>query len=152
MVGGGIVGMATARELKIKYPNMSIAIIDKENEIGYHQTGHNSGVIHSGIYYKPNSLKAKLCVEGVELIYKYLNENNIPYDKCGKLIIAVEDDEVLRLKKLYENGLINNVPELTYLNNLDEIQKVEPLCSGIQAIHCGTTGHFECIILEYIIL
>lgn len=140
IIGGGIVGMAVARELQLNYPSMKIAVLEKESEIGYHQTGHNSGVIHCGIYYKPNSLKAKLCVNGVELMYDYLKKNKIEYKKTGKLIVAVEKEEIPRLQKLYENGLINKVPELKYLHNNKEIKEIEPLCNGLSAIYCGSTG------------
>lgn len=97
MVGGGIVGMASAREILLRHPSLKVAVVEKENKLAFHQSGHNSGVIHAGIYYKPGSLKAKLCVDGLHLSYKYLDEKNIPYKKVGKLIVATNDVEVERL-------------------------------------------------------
>lgn len=97
MVGGGIVGMASAREIQLRHRNLKIAVLEKERKLAFHQSGHNSGVIHAGIYYKPGSLKAKLCVEGLHLSYKYLDEKGIPYKKCGKLIVATNQLEVGRL-------------------------------------------------------
>lgn len=97
MVGGGIVGMASAREILLRHPALKVAVVEKENKLAFHQSGHNSGVIHAGIYYKPGSLKAKLCVDGLHLSYKYLDEKNIPYKKVGKLIVATNDVEVERL-------------------------------------------------------
>lgn len=97
VVGGGIIGAATARELNLRHWNWKIAIVEKEPILAAHQSGHNSGVIHAGIYYKPGSLKAKLCVEGMKLMYKYLDEKRIPYRKCGKLIVAADESELERL-------------------------------------------------------
>lgn len=97
VVGGGIVGVASAREILQRHRHLKVAIIEKEPRLAVHQSGHNSGVIHAGIYYKPGSLKAKLCVEGLHLSYKYLDEKKIPYKKCGKLIVATNDLEVERL-------------------------------------------------------
>lgn len=90
VVGGGIVGTASAREILLRHPNLKIAIVEKERKLAYHQSGHNSGVIHAGIYYKPGSLKAKLCVEGLLLTYAYCDEKKIPYKKVGKLIVATD--------------------------------------------------------------
>lgn len=89
--------MASAREIQLRHRDLKIAVLEKENKLAFHQSGHNSGVIHGGIYYKPGSLKAKLCVEGLHLSYKYLDEKRIPYKKCGKLIVATNDLEVGRL-------------------------------------------------------
>lgn len=90
-------GVASAREILQRHPKLKVAIVEKESKLAVHQSGHNSGVIHAGIYYKPGSLKAKLCVEGLHLSYKYLDEKKIPYKKCGKLIVATNDMEVGRL-------------------------------------------------------
>lgn len=97
IVGGGIVGTASGREILQRHPKLKVAIVEKENKLAVHQSGHNSGVIHAGIYYKPGSLKAKLCVEGLHLSYKFLDEKRIPYKKCGKLIVATDENEVKRL-------------------------------------------------------
>lgn len=95
-------GVATARELIQRHPKWKVAIVEKENELAVHQTGHNSGVIHAGIYYKPGSLKSKLCVEGMKLMYAYLDEKKIPYKKCGKLIVATDESEVEQLNVRHE--------------------------------------------------
>lgn len=97
VVGGGIVGTASAREIQIRHPDWRVAVVEKERQLAAHQSGHSSGVIHAGIYYKPGSLKAKLCVEGLRLSYKYFDEKKIPYKKVGKLIVATNEEEVARL-------------------------------------------------------
>lgn len=96
-MGGGIVGTASAREIQLRHPDWKVAVVEKESRLAVHQSGHSSGVIHAGIYYKPGSLKAKLCVEGLRLSYKYFDEKNIPYKKVGKLIVATNEEEVSRL-------------------------------------------------------
>ncbi|XP_064621859.1 L-2-hydroxyglutarate dehydrogenase, mitochondrial-like isoform X2 [Lineus longissimus] len=139
IVGGGIVGLATARELTLRHPTLRLAVVEKENKVAAHQSGKNSGVIHAGIYYTPGSLKAKLCVEGLELAYKYCDENKVPYKKCGKLIVAVDHEEVPRLDVLYDRGLKNNVRDLRVVGP-DEIREIEPNCRGLKALHSPHTG------------
>ncbi|XP_031213584.1 L-2-hydroxyglutarate dehydrogenase, mitochondrial [Mastomys coucha] len=139
IVGGGIVGLASARTLILKHPGLSIGVVEKEKDLALHQTGHNSGVIHSGIYYKPESLKAKLCVEGAALIYEYCDLKGIPYRQCGKLIVAVEQEEIPRLQALYERGLQNGVQGLRLIQQ-EGIKKKEPYCRGLMAIDCPYTG------------
>ncbi|XP_071439552.1 L-2-hydroxyglutarate dehydrogenase, mitochondrial [Hetaerina americana] len=139
VVGGGIVGMATARELQIRYPNFKLAVLEKERELGVHQSGHNSGVIHAGIYYKPGSLKARLCVEGMHLAYKFLDEKCIPYKKCGKLIVATNELEIGRLMDLYERAKQNNCPDIELIEGKD-IKKHEPHCEGVKALWSPHTG------------
>lgn len=139
VVGGGIVGLATARELIHRHPTLKLAVVEKENELSIHQSGKNSGVIHCGIYYTPGSLKAKLCVEGLDLSYKYCNEKNIPYKKCGKIIVAVEKKELPQLEKLYQRGLENGVKDLKILDS-KQIKEVEPYCEGVSAILSPNTG------------
>ena len=117
-----------------------MAIVEKEAELGYHQTGHNSGVIHAGIYYKPDSLKAKLCVEGAALAYQYLDAKNIPYKKVGKLIVATDEVEIKRLEDLWDRALKNNCPGVKYLNSPEEIAAIEPNCVGLKAIWSPNTG------------
>ena len=129
-----------AQELAQRRPGARLALLEKEAAVAAHQTGHNSGVIHCGIYYTPGSLKARLCVEGVRLAYAYIREKGIPHANCGKLIVALEDWEVGKLRALYENGRTNGVPELTFLASPAEVRAVEPHCAGIAAIRCGTTG------------
>ncbi|CAH1646604.1 unnamed protein product [Spodoptera littoralis] len=139
VIGGGIVGAASARELSLRHPSLNIALVEKENRFAYHQSGNNSGVIHAGIYYKPGSLKAKLCVQGMELAYKYCDEKNIKYLKCGKLIVATERHEIPILLDLYDRGIQNGVKDLQLLEG-NEIREIEPLCKGLQAIWSPNTG------------
>uniref|UniRef100_T1PAR0 L-2-hydroxyglutarate dehydrogenase, mitochondrial n=1 Tax=Musca domestica TaxID=7370 RepID=T1PAR0_MUSDO len=123
----------------MRHPSMKIAILEKEPKLAFHQSGHNSGVIHAGIYYKPGTLKAKLCVEGLHLAYKYLDAKGIPYKKCGKLIVATDELEVSRLKDLHERGIKNNVPDLQLIEG-SKIQEVEPYCKGLKALWSPQTG------------
>ncbi|PNJ70253.1 L-2-hydroxyglutarate dehydrogenase, mitochondrial isoform X1 [Pongo abelii] len=139
IVGGGIVGLASARALILRHPSLSIGVLEKEKDLAVHQTGHNSGVIHSGIYYKPESLKAKLCVQGAALLYEYCQQKGISYKQCGKLIVAVEQEEIPRLQALYERGLQNGVQGLRLIQQ-DDIKKKEPYCRGLMAIDCPHTG------------
>ncbi|KAL9849654.1 L-2-hydroxyglutarate dehydrogenase, mitochondrial [Geothlypis trichas] len=150
VVGAGIVGLATARELLQRRPSLALAVLEKEQELAHHQSGHNSGVIHSGIYYSPGSLKAKLCVQGAALCYKYCEQKGIPYKQCGKLVVAVEQDEIPRLQALYQRGLQNNVPGLRLIG-AKEIQEKEPFCRGLLALHCPSTGivDFRQVALSY---
>ncbi|XP_054095895.1 L-2-hydroxyglutarate dehydrogenase, mitochondrial isoform X3 [Callithrix jacchus] len=134
IVGGGIVGLASARALILRHPSLSIGVLEKEKDLAVHQTGHNSGVIHSGIYYKPESLKAKLCVQGAALLYEYCQQKGISYKQCGKLIVAVEQEEIPRLKALYERGLQNGVQGLRLIQQ-EDIRKKEPYCRG-EEIRC----------------
>lgn len=127
VVGGGIVGLATARELILRHPTLSFVLLEKEKELAKHQSGHNSGVIHSGIYYTPGSLKAKLCVRGATLAYDYLEKKGLPYKRCGKLIVAVHQEEVPRLRALYERGQKNNVRDLSVID-AKGIREREPYC------------------------
>ncbi|XP_017893648.1 L-2-hydroxyglutarate dehydrogenase, mitochondrial [Ceratina calcarata] len=139
IVGGGIVGCATAREMLKRHPGLKMAIVEKENAIARHQTGHNSGVIHAGIYYKPGSLKAKLCVEGSKLVYDYLCKKDIPHKKVGKLIVAQNKEQAKRLDDLYSRGIENNVPDLQMVEK-DCISKYEAKCLGERALWSPWTG------------
>ncbi|KAH9496103.1 hypothetical protein Btru_012021 [Bulinus truncatus] len=139
IVGGGIVGAATAQELSTRHPNLKLAVLEKENELAAHQSGHNSGVIHAGIYYVPGTLKAKLCVKGMEMAYKYCDKHQIPYKKCGKLIVAVEPEELPRLDVLMERGLKNGVKDIRMVGP-DAIKEIEPNCVALKAIHSPHTG------------
>jgi L-2-hydroxyglutarate oxidase LhgO len=139
VVGGGIVGLATARELLLRHPRLKLANIEKEAAYSTHQTGHNSGVMHSGIYYKPGSLKAKLCVEGRLLARRYCDERGIPYKMVGKLIVATEESELGRLGDLYERGRQNGIADLELLD-ARQIEDREPYCKGLRAIFSPVTG------------
>ncbi len=139
VVGAGIVGLAVAREVMHRHPDARLIVIDKQATVAYHQTGHNSGVIHSGVYYKPGSLKARLCVEGARLMYEYCAANAIPYERCGKLIVALRDDELPRLAELEARGHANGVPGLRRVA-AGEITDIEPQCRGRAALHSPATG------------
>ncbi|XP_040915947.1 L-2-hydroxyglutarate dehydrogenase, mitochondrial [Toxotes jaculatrix] len=139
VVGAGIVGLATVRELIQRHPTLSFILLEKEKELAVHQSGHNSGVIHSGIYYTPGSLKARLCVRGATLAYEYCEKKGIPYKRCGKLIVAVEQEEIPRLKALYERGMKNNVRDLSVVD-AKGIREREPYCRGIMALDSPYTG------------
>ena len=139
VVGGGIVGLATTRELKLRFPHLTVAGVEKEDAFNKHQTGRNSGVIHSGIYYKPGSLKAKLCVEGRKLAWEYCDRKGIPYKQVGKLVVATEESELGRLDDLWERGHQNGVEGLEMLDAAG-IREREPACRGIKAIFSPVTG------------
>ncbi|KAL7647332.1 UNVERIFIED_CONTAM: hypothetical protein RMT77_000927 [Armadillidium vulgare] len=150
IVGGGIIGTASARELLLRNSGLKIAIVEKENKLAAHQSGHNSGVLHAGIYYKPGSLKAKLCVEGIDLSYKYYDEEGIPYKKLGKLIVATDKSEIPRLLDLHERALKNNVPGIKLIDG-HQIKEHEPYCKGVKALWSPQTGivDFELVTKHY---
>ncbi|MDQ2865363.1 MAG: L-2-hydroxyglutarate oxidase [Candidatus Eremiobacteraeota bacterium] len=139
IVGGGIVGLATGRELLKRHPRLKIVVLEKEDILAAHQTGHNSGVIHSGIYYKPGSLKAKLCTEGRRLLWDYCQEKGIPYKRVGKLIVATEERELPLLDDLYQRGIQNGIEGLEIVD-AQGIQEREPHARGIRAILSPVTG------------
>jgi L-2-hydroxyglutarate oxidase len=138
IIGGGIVGLATAMALS-KRPNTKIIVLEAENRLAAHQTGNNSGVIHSGIYYKPGSLKAKNCVEGRLAMYEFCAEHNILHDNCGKVIVATQEDELPALERLYDRGVANGLVGLRRLN-AQEIREFEPHASGIAGLRVEQTG------------
>lgn len=140
IIGGGIIGTATARELLNVYPKLKVVLLEKEKELGVHQTANNSGVIHAGIYYTPGSLKAKLCVEGSKLTMEHCDKKKIPYKKVGKLIVATDEEEVKYLKVLYERGMTNGVPGLELIDSQEKIHKIEPECRGLKAIWSPNTA------------
>ena len=139
IVGAGIIGLATARELLARRPSLRLAVVDRAGEVGTGQTGHNSGVIHAGIYYKPGSLKAQLCVEGAARMYAYCEERGIAFDRCGKVIVALDESELDRLDELERRGTANRVPGLRRLR-AEEITELEPHCTGIAGLHSPNTG------------
>ena len=139
IIGGGILGLATARELLKRRPGAQLIVLEKEADLGQHQTGRNSGVIHSGIYYAPGSLKAKLCVAGSKAIYRYCEEKGIPTERCGKLIVARNDGELGRLEELQRRGEANGVPGLEMVGP-ERIKEIEPHCIGVKALWSPNTG------------
>jgi (S)-2-hydroxyglutarate dehydrogenase len=139
VVGGGIVGLAAAREILIRHPGTSVVVLDKEASLGEHQTGHNSGVIHSGIYYAPGSLKARLCTKGARLMYEFCASHDVPADRCGKLIVATSESELPALGELYRRGTANGVRGLEMVGPAG-IREHEPHCAGIRGIWSPATG------------
>jgi L-2-hydroxyglutarate oxidase len=139
VVGGGIVGAATAYKLSCKYPDSSIALIEKESELASHQTGRNSGVIHSGIYYKPGSLKALNCLEGRRQLVEFAVEHKIQHEICGKLILATKKEELELLQAIFERGVQNGTPGIKYLSE-KEIPEYEPHAKGLRAIWVPGAG------------
>ena len=144
IVGGGIVGLATAYKLQQKFKDKSIAVLEKETYIGKHQTGRNSGVIHSGIYYMPNSYKAKNCKNGRDQLVAFAKENNIDFDICGKVIVATKEEELPLLEAIYQKGLQNHTEGIKYLN-AKETKEKEPYIKAIKSIWVPTAG-----IIDYV--
>lgn len=139
IIGAGIVGLATAFQLKKRKPDLKISIFEKESSPATHQTGHNSGVIHSGIYYKPGSLKATNCINGYNQLVRFCEEENIPHELCGKIIVATSQDELPQLKILYERGQVNGLNGLKELTR-EELKEYEPHVAGIAGIFVPQTG------------
>jgi L-2-hydroxyglutarate oxidase LhgO len=139
VVGGGIVGLATAWRLLEREPRLSVVLLEKEAEPGAHQTGHNSGVIHSGLYYKPGSEKAKTCVEGARLLLDFCRAHGVPYEICGKLVVATSEEELPRLAELARRGRENGVAGVRELGPA-EFRKIEPHAAGVKALHVPPTG------------
>lgn len=139
IVGAGIVGLATGREIALRRPGTRVVVLEKEHEVAAHQTGHNSGVVHAGIYYAPGSLKADLCVRGVALLRDYCRERGVPYHEIGKLVTAVRPDELGRMANLYERARNNHVPQLRKVAK-EEIKEIEPNAGGIAALHSPRTA------------
>jgi L-2-hydroxyglutarate oxidase len=139
VIGGGILGLAAARELLARHPGASLCVLEREHLLGAHQTSHSSGVIHAGIYYAPGSLKARLCVEGARLLYGYCDERGIEARRDGKLIVATGESELAGLAELERRGRENGVPGLRRIE-ADEIPAIEPHARGIAALHSSNTG------------
>jgi L-2-hydroxyglutarate oxidase LhgO len=139
IVGGGIVGLATAYKLTLRHPGKKVLVLEKEKEVAAHQTSHNSGVIHSGIYYKPGSYKARNCVAGRRELVQFANDHHIAHDICGKIIVATRESELAHLQKVYQNGLANGVENIEMIDS-KRIREIEPYCEGIAGIWVGCTG------------
>jgi L-2-hydroxyglutarate oxidase len=139
IVGAGIVGLATARELQRRDPAARIVVLEREEHVATHQTGSNSGVAHAGIYYKPGSLKAQLCVEGIRRLYDFCDEHGVAYERCGKVIVALDPSELGRLDELERRGRANGVPGLRRIG-AQEIRELEPHATGIAGLHSPQTG------------
>jgi L-2-hydroxyglutarate oxidase len=139
VIGGGIVGAATFYKLQKKNPNLKIALFEKEDILADHQTGHNSGVIHSGLYYKPGSLKAKNCIEGRHELVAFAKEYGIPHDICGKVVVATDESELANLEKVYKIGLENKIEGIRRITAA-EVKEIEPFVESIGGIHVPVTG------------
>jgi (S)-2-hydroxyglutarate dehydrogenase len=139
IIGAGIVGLATAMKLVGRYPRLQVAVVDKETAPARHQTGHNSGVIHSGLYYRPGSLKARTCVNGVRQLREFCREHGVPFEMCGKVVVATEPDEVPRLHELHRRGLANGVAGLHLLTS-EQLRDIEPNAAGLEALKVDSTG------------
>ena len=145
IIGGGIIGLSTAMQLTLGLsPNRKVAVLEKEKDLATHQTGHNSGVIHSGIYYRPGSQKAQFCVGGAKALAKYCEENEIEFEKCGKTIVATDETELERLEALYDRGMANGVPGLEMIG-AERLKEIEPHTSGVRALWSPETG-----IIDYV--
>jgi 2-hydroxyglutarate dehydrogenase len=139
VVGGGILGLAVAQEVLRRKPDTRVTLFEREAEVGAHQTGHNSGVLHAGIYYKPGSLKARLCVDGAQRMYAFCAEHSIPHERCGKVIVATDASELRGLDELEARGRANGVPGLRRIGPR-ELSEIEPHAVGVAALHSPNTG------------
>jgi len=139
IVGAGIVGLATAYQLIQKRPDLRITVIEKEAHVAAHQTGHNSGVIHSGLYYKPGSLKAINCIRGYHMLLAFCEQESIPFEKCGKIVVATQPDQLPMLKTLHERGIQNGLDGLRSLT-LEEMREIEPHVAGVAGLRVPQTG------------
>src|SRR5689334_322916 len=151
IVGGGIVGLATALQLIRRKPGIRLAVLEKEPTVARHQTGHNSGVIHSGLYYKPGSLKAKLCVEGAQAMVRFCQEHALPHNVCGKVVVATTEEELPRLEELHRRGIANGVLGLEMIGP-ERLREIEPHAVGIRALRVPTTGitDFAAVARKYV--
>lgn len=145
VVGGGIVGLASAYKIQLHHPNLKIVVIEKEDALAAHQTGNNSGVIHSGLYYKPGSHKAKNCVSGRKELVEFAVKHHIPHDVCGKVVVATQESELPYMDKIYQNGIANNVEGMEKITPA-QVREIEPFCTNaVAGIRVPTTG-----IIDYV--
>ena len=139
IIGGGIVGLATAWKLGKRSPASRITVLEKEDTVGKHQSGHNSGVLHCGLYYKPGSTKARLAVSGIQEMIDFCREHNVPHEVCGKLVVAADEAELLRLHALHERGRQNGLRELAFLKP-EQMREIEPHIGGVAALRVPQEG------------
>ncbi|HET9131661.1 MAG TPA: FAD-dependent oxidoreductase, partial [Terriglobia bacterium] len=139
IIGGGIVGLATANALLDANPSSRLIVLEAESQLATHQTGHNSGVIHSGLYYKPGSLKARFCAEGRDAMYRFCADNGISHDRCGKIVVATSESELPRLEELHRRGEANGLQGMKWLTP-EEMKEYEPNVAGIRGIWVSETG------------
>jgi L-2-hydroxyglutarate oxidase len=150
VIGGGIIGLSSAMALLQQFPDLRLLLIEKEGSLAQHQTGHNSGVIHSGIYYKPGSIKAQTCVTGRDAMVQFCVEHSIPYEICGKVIAATVPAEFPRLEELHRRGVANGIPGIRLLSG-EQLREIEPHCAGIKGLFVPTTGitDYKAVSLKY---
>lgn len=150
IIGGGIVGLATALKIKERQPGLKLAVIEKEDHLAAHQTGHNSGVIHSGVYYKPGSLKARNCIRGYQMLLDFCRQHNIPHELCGKIIVATSREEIPQLEKIQDRGQQNGLTGLKRLS-VEEMKTIEPHVNGVDAIFVPQAGiiDYTTVALKY---
>ena len=139
VVGGGIIGLATAMALRRRNPGIGITVVEKEPRVGLHQTGHNSGVIHAGLYYAPGSRKATFCASGARILRRFCDERGIPYRMCGKVVVALDESQLPGLEELFRRGNANGVEGLEIIGP-ERLRELEPHAAGIRAIHSPNTG------------
>ena len=154
VIGGGIVGLASAYKINLHHPHLKVLVLEKETAVAMHQTGRNSGVIHSGIYYMPGSYKARNCVEGRRELVQFAKEHTIGHDVCGKIIVATQAKELEHMERVYNNGLKNGVEDIEKIT-ADQIREIEPFCTGIAGLRVGCTGIIDfvgvCKVLQNLI-
>jgi len=139
IIGGGVVGLAVALEITRRFPRQRLLVLEKEDRVARHQSGHNSGVIHSGVYYKPGSLKARLCVSGAAAMVEFCREHGIPHQVCGKVIVATKEEELPRLADLHKRGEANGLTGLRLIGK-EELREIEPHAAGLRALVVPSTG------------
>src|SRR3954447_21291408 len=139
VIGAGIVGLAVARELGRRHPGLTVTVVDKERAVGAHQSGHNSCVVHAGLYYEPGSLKARLCRRGGGLLKEYCAEHGLAFEEIGKVVVAAEDAELPALRRIFDRATRNGVPDLRILD-ADALRDVEPEVVGVAALHSPHTA------------
>ncbi len=150
IIGGGILGLSTAMEMTRRYEGLAMVVVEKEADVARHQTGHNSGVIHSGLYYRPGSRKAVMAVRGAEQMVDFAREHGIPYERCGKVVVATAESRVAALEELERRGEANGVPGIRMLGP-DELHEFEPHAVGVRALHVPSTGiiDYEAVSQKY---
>ncbi len=139
IIGGGIIGLATAWRIQQKYPDIRVCVFEKESQVGQHQSSHNSGVLHAGLYYLPGSLKARLAVSGIRQMRDFCAEHGIAHENCGKLVVAISEEELPRLRELLNRGIANGLTGLRWLSH-EEMKEIEPHVAGIAAVHVPEEG------------
>src|SRR5213592_2772248 len=139
IIGAGIVGLATAMQILDAHARIKLLVVEKEPQVAQHQTGHNSGVIHSGLYYRPGSLKARTCVTGRKALLEFCDEHAVPYEICGKLVVAISEQELPRLEELHRRGIANGLQGIEVIGP-ERMKELEPHSIGIKGLYVPETG------------